>query len=102
MLGSTKVDGLEINLKKFSSKYDITDFISTVRNKLEPHMFLAVSVPPKSEILAKYYDFKAISKHADIFLLQTSFLGASSNVTFHPSRLSGIWDMQNTVSTTSL
>lgn len=99
MFENTKVDGIEINLKKVGSKNDINDFISTVRSKLGSNLYLAVSVPPKSEILAKYYDFKSISKYVDVFLLQTSFLGASSNVTFHPSRLSGIWDMQNTVCT---
>lgn len=98
LLKNTKVDGLEVDLNKLDSKNDIADFISTVRSKIGSNLYLAISVPAKSEILAKYYDFKALSKHADAFILQTAFLGTSSNVTFHPSRLSGIWDMQNTVS----
>lgn len=97
-LKSSKVDGLDINLKKLDSKHDISDFVSTVRTKLGSDLTVALSVPPRSEILAKYYDFKALSKHVDLFILQTAFLGASRNVTFHPSRLSGLWDMQNTVS----
>lgn len=93
----TKVDGLEINLKKLDSKSDITDFISTIKEKFTKDLLIFVSVPAKNEILAKYYDFKALSKHTDYFLLQTAFLGASKNVTFHPSLLSGLWDAQNTV-----
>lgn len=89
---------MEIKLNKLSSKNDINDFISTVRSKLGSNLYLAISVPAKPENLAKYYDFKGLSKYADAFILQTAFLGASKNVTFHPSRLSGLWDMQNTVS----
>jgi hypothetical protein len=92
------VDGIEINLKKLDSKNDINDFISTVRSRLGSDLYIVLAVPSKAETLAKYYDFKALSKNADLFVLQTAFLGASKNVTFHPSRLSGLWDMQNTVS----
>lgn len=91
------MDGVEVNLKKLDSKHDLTDFISTIRSKLASNLYVAVSVPAKAEILAKYYDFKSLSKNADVFVLETAFLGASKNVTFHPSRLSGLWDMQNTV-----
>lgn len=97
-LKTAKLDGLEINLKKHDSKNDINDFISTIKSKLGSDLYLALSVPPKAETLAKYYDFKALSKSVDLFILQTAFLGASKNVSFHPSRLSGLWDMQNTVS----
>nr|XP_023021193.1 uncharacterized protein LOC111509648 [Leptinotarsa decemlineata] len=102
ILKTSKIDGLEINLKKLDSKSDISDFISTVRSKLGSNLYLALSVPSRAETLAKYYDFKALSKHADVFILQTAFLGASKNVTFHPSRLSGLWDMQNTDSMVDL
>lgn len=98
LLKSTKVDGLELSLKKLTSKNDITDFISTTKTKLGSDLDIALSVPPKPELVAKYFDFKALSKHAELFILETAFLGASTNVTFHPSRLSGMWDMQNTVS----
>lgn len=98
LLKNTKVDGLEVNLKKLDSKNDIADFISTIKTKLGSDLYVALSVPPKTEALAKYFDFKALSKYVDLFVLQTAFLGASKNVTFHPSRLSGLWDMQNTVS----
>ncbi|RZB39635.1 mucin-17-like [Asbolus verrucosus] len=97
ILKSSKVDGIEIGLKKLDSKNDISDFISTVRSKLGADLYIILSVPPKAETVAKYYDFKTLSRNADLFVLQTAFLGASKNVTFHPSRLSGLWDMQNTV-----
>ncbi|KAJ8980134.1 hypothetical protein NQ317_009193 [Molorchus minor] len=102
LLKTSKIDGLEINLQKLDSKHDIADFISTIRSKLGSDLYLAVSVPSKPEIVAKYFDFKGLSKHADVFILQTAFLGASQNVTFHPSRLSGLWDMQNTDSVVDL
>lgn len=88
-----------MNLKKLDSRSDINDFISTVRGKLGENLYVVVSVPPKAEVLAKYYDFKGLVKSTDAFVLQTAFLGANPNVTFHPSRLSGLWDMQNIVST---
>ncbi|ERL84412.1 hypothetical protein D910_01845 [Dendroctonus ponderosae] len=96
LLKSTKVDGLELNLKKLTSKNDISDFISTIKTKLGSDLDIALSVPSKPELVAKYFDFKALSKHAELFILETAFLGASTNITFHPSRLSGMWDMQNT------
>ncbi|CAH0564421.1 unnamed protein product [Brassicogethes aeneus] len=102
LLKTTKVDGLEISLKKLDSKEDINDFISTVRSKLGSDLYMVVSVPSKTETLAKYFDFKSLSKNADLFILQTGFLGANKNVTFHPSRLSGLWDMQNTDSVVDL
>ncbi|XP_044253485.1 uncharacterized protein LOC123004333 isoform X2 [Tribolium madens] len=102
ILKSSKVDGIEINLKKLDSKNDISDFISTVRSKLGANLYIVLSVPSKAETLAKYFDFKALSKNADLFILRTAFLGASKNVTFHPSRLSGLWDMQNTDSVVDL
>lgn len=97
LIKTNGIDGLEINLKQIDSKNDITDFISTIKDKLVANLYLAISVPSKPDVLAKYYDFKELQKVADLFVLQTSFLGASTNVTFHPSRLSGLWDMQNTV-----
>lgn len=100
LLKSSKVDGLELNLRKLDSKNDIADFISTVKTKIGTDLDIALSVPAKADLVAKYFDFKALSKYADLFILQTAFLGASTNVTFHPSRLSGMWDMQNTVSFT--
>ncbi|KAI4457091.1 chitinase [Holotrichia oblita] len=102
LLKKTKVDGLEIDLKKLTSKDDIADFISTARNKLGSDLYTAVSIPVKTELLAKFYDFKGLTKHVDSFILQTAFLGASNNVTFHPSRLSGLWDMQNADSVVDL
>ncbi|XP_030752102.1 uncharacterized protein LOC115879415 [Sitophilus oryzae] len=102
LLKDTKVDGLEIDLKKLDSKNDISDFISTVKTRIGSDLSIALSIPSKADLVAKYFDFKALSKHADLFILQTGFLGASTNVTFHPSRLSGMWDMQNTDSVVDL
>ncbi|XP_050297749.1 uncharacterized protein LOC126737088 [Anthonomus grandis grandis] len=102
LLKSTKIDGLELNLKKLDSKNDISDFISTVKSKIGTDLDIALAVPSKAELVAKYFDFKALNKHTDLFILETAFLGASANVTFHPSRLSGMWDMQNTDSVVDL
>ncbi|KAF7272154.1 hypothetical protein GWI33_015040 [Rhynchophorus ferrugineus] len=102
LLKDAKVDGLEINLKKLDSKNDITDFISTVKTKIGSDLGIVLAVPAKGDLVAKYFDFKALSKYAELFVLQTNFLGASTNVTFHPSRLSGMWDMQNTDSVVDL
>ncbi|GJQ81807.1 hypothetical protein Trydic_g348 [Trypoxylus dichotomus] len=102
LLKQTKVDGLEVDLKKLDSKNDISDFISTARSKLGSDLYTVVSIPPRTELLAKYYDFKGLAKHVDAYILQTAFLGASTNVTFHPSRLSGLWDMQNADSVVDL
>lgn len=97
ILKDSKVDGVEIKLRKIHSKNDINDFISTVRSKLGSDLIIVLSIPSKADVLAKYFDFKTLSKNTDSFILQTAFLGANKNVTFHPSRLSGLWDMQNTV-----
>lgn len=98
LLKKTKIDGLEVDLKKLDSKSDIGDFISTAKSKLGGDLYTTVSIPPRADLLAKFYDFKGLAKNVDNFVLQTAFLGASTNVTFHPSRLSGLWDMQNAVS----
>lgn len=98
LLKDSQIDGVEIKLQKIDSKSDIDDFITTIRSKLGSDLYVIISVPPKADVLAKYYNFKTLSKVADLFILQTAFLGANKNVTFHPSRLSGLWDMQNTVS----
>ncbi|KAL1494105.1 hypothetical protein ABEB36_009756 [Hypothenemus hampei] len=95
LLNATKIDGLEINLKKFTSKHDIADFITTTRTKMSNNLDIILAVPPRADLLAKYFDFKALSKSVDYFVLQTAFLSSNENVTFHPSRLSGMWDMQN-------
>ncbi|KAK9882955.1 hypothetical protein WA026_001172 [Henosepilachna vigintioctopunctata] len=102
LLKGTRIDGVELNLKKIDSKNDMSDFVSTVNSKLGTNLYVAISIPPKTEILAKYFDFKELAKTSDVFVLNTAFLGASQNVTFHPSRLSGLWDMQNTDSMVDL
>lgn len=94
------IDGLEIKLQKLDSKNDISEFIGTIRSRLGNDLYVSLSIPARTDLLAKYYDLKQLSKSADLFVLQTAFLGASKNTTFHPSRLSGLWDMQNTVSST--
>lgn len=95
---NTKIKGLEIDLKKMQDKKDVIDFISTIKSKIASSLTYVVSLPSKAEDLAKFYDLKALSEEVDFFILQTWFLGPSQNVTFHPSRLSGLWDMQNIVS----
>lgn len=50
------------------------------------------SLPPQ------YYDLRALVKIADLMVVETHDLGKAKHTTYHPSRLSGLWDMMNTVS----
>lgn len=59
---------------------------------------LFLSLPAHPELLAKYYDLRALVKKVDLMVVETHNLGAVSKMTYHPSRLSGLWDMMNTVS----
>lgn len=59
-------------------------------------MFLALPAHP--ELLAKYYDLRELVKKTDLMIIQTHALGLVKKMTYQPSRLSGLWDMMNTVS----
>lgn len=59
---------------------------------------LFLALPAHPELLAKYYDLRALVKKVDLMMVQTHALGVVKKMTYHPSRLSGMWDMMNTVS----
>lgn len=59
---------------------------------------LFLSLPANPELLAKYYDLRSLVKKVDLMMVQTHDLGAVKKMSYHPSRLSGLWDMMNTVS----
>lgn len=70
----------------------------SIRSALGSDAILMMTLPAQSELLAKYYDLKALVKPVSLFTVETHLLGEVENETFHPSRLSGVWDMMNTVS----
>ncbi|KAJ0177390.1 hypothetical protein K1T71_007399 [Dendrolimus kikuchii] len=63
---------------------------------------LFLSLPAHPELLAKYYDLRALVKKADLMMVETHALGVVKKMTYHPSRLSGLWDMMNTDSVVDL
>lgn len=75
----------------------ITESVESLRTLIGSEAVLVLTVPPQAELLAKYYDLKSLAKPVTIFSVETHFLGEVENETFHPSRLSGVWDMMNTV-----
>lgn len=58
---------------------------------------LFLALPSHPELLAKYYDLRVLVKKVDLMMVQTHELGMVKKMTYHPSRLSGLWDMMNTV-----
>lgn len=59
---------------------------------------LLLTLPAHPELLAKYYDLRTLVKKVDLMMVETHALGVVKKMTYHPSRLSGMWDMMNTVS----
>lgn len=59
---------------------------------------LFLALPAHPELLAKYYDLRLLVKKVDLMMVETHALGIVKKMTYHPSRLSGLWDMMNTVS----
>lgn len=59
---------------------------------------LFLALPANPELLAKYYDLRTLVKKVDLLMVETHALGLVKKMTYHPSRLSGLWDMMNTVS----
>ncbi|XP_049869607.1 uncharacterized protein LOC126369292 [Pectinophora gossypiella] len=63
---------------------------------------LFLALPAHPELLAKYYDLHTLVKKVDLMMVQTHALGLVKKMTYHPSRLSGLWDMMNTDSVVDL
>ncbi|XP_063618759.1 uncharacterized protein LOC134791636 [Cydia splendana] len=104
-LKSKHVQGLEIHEAHRSlNKTTVLETVEAARKALNGAgggpLFLAL--PSHPELLAKYYDLRTLVKKVDLMMVQTHDLGAMKKMTYHPSRLSGLWDMMNTDSVVDL
>ncbi|KAL0893318.1 hypothetical protein ABMA27_014909 [Loxostege sticticalis] len=105
LVKSKHVQGLEIyDAHKSLNKSKILETVEEARTALSSSgggpLFLAL--PANPELLAKYYDLRVLVKKADLMMVQTHALGSMKKMTYHPSRLSGLWDMMNTDSVVDL
>lgn len=90
-----------VDLYEAHSALNRTKIVKTaesIRSAIGSDAILMMTLPAQSELLAKYYDLKALNKPITLFSAETHALGEVENETYHPSRLSGVWDMLNTVS----
>ncbi|EGI59292.1 Putative chitinase 3 [Acromyrmex echinatior] len=95
-----EVDGVELNVTA-GSKERLYNFIKSLKNEMikksyDKRIFMAL--PIRSEDLAKQFDIKELMKYIDLFTLSTDYMTDEDGVfvTFHPSRLIGLFDMLNT------
>ncbi|XP_059048613.1 mucin-2-like [Achroia grisella] len=105
LLKSKHVQGLEIydahrSLNKTKVLQAVEEARSTLSSSGGGPLFLAL--PANPELLAKYYDLRVLVKKVDLVMVQTHALGVVKKMTYHPSRLSGMWDMMNTDSVVDL
>ncbi|CAD0199517.1 unnamed protein product [Chrysodeixis includens] len=105
LLKSKHVQGLEINdAHKSLNKTKVLETVEEARTAITSSgggpLFLAL--PANPELLAKYYDLRTLMKKVDLLMVQTHALGLVKKMTYHPSRLSGMWDMMNTDSVVDL
>lgn len=101
LLKSKHIQGFEVyNAHKSLNRTTVLQTLEAARSAISKNgggpLFLALPAHP--ELLAKYYDLRVLVKVADLMMVQTHDLGGMKNMTYHPSRLSGLWDMMNTVS----
>ncbi|XP_020279197.1 mucin-19-like [Pseudomyrmex gracilis] len=94
-----EVDGVEMNITA-GSKERLYNFVKSLKDEMirksyDKRIFL--SLPTKSGDIAKQFDLKKLVKYIDIFTLPTDYMTDedSAFVTFHPSRLMGLFDMLN-------
>lgn len=98
MLKASTIHGVEIfEAHSLLNKTKVTSLTESIRSALGSDAIVTLSLPAQSELLVKYYDVKALAKSVSMFILETHSLGDVEKETFHPSRLSGVWDMLNTV-----
>ncbi|KYN44389.1 putative chitinase 3, partial [Trachymyrmex septentrionalis] len=95
-----EVDGVELNVTA-GSKDRLYNFIKSLKDEMikksyDKRIFMAL--PIRSEDLAKQFDIKELMKYIDLFTLSTDYMTDEDGafVTFHPSRLMGLFDMLNT------
>ncbi|XP_075973846.1 uncharacterized protein LOC142975077 [Anticarsia gemmatalis] len=105
LLKSKHVQGLEIyDAHKSLNKTKVSATVEAARSAITSSgggpLFLAL--PSHPELLAKYYDLRTLVKKVDLMMVQTHNLGVVKKMTYHPSRLSGMWDMMNTDSVVDL
>ncbi|XP_023938917.2 uncharacterized protein LOC112046512 [Bicyclus anynana] len=105
LLKSKHIQGLEIHdAHKSFNKSKVLETVEAARDAITSSgggpLFLALPAHP--ELLAKYYDLRALMKKVDLLMVQTHALGLVKKMTYHPSRLSGLWDMMNTDSVVDL
>ncbi|XP_012225078.2 serine-rich adhesin for platelets [Linepithema humile] len=95
-----EVDGVEMNVTA-GSKERLHNFIKSLKNEMTRKMYdkrIFLVLPSESENIAKQFDLKELIKYIDLFTLSTDYLTDEDGafVTFHPSRLMGLFDMLNT------
>ncbi|XP_072931733.1 uncharacterized protein [Epargyreus clarus] len=105
LVKSKHVQGLEIHdAHRTLNKTKVVDMVDSARATISSSgggpLFLALPAHP--ELLAKYYDLRNLVKKSDLMMVQTHALGLVKKMTYHPSRLSGLWDMMNTDSVVDL
>lgn len=101
LLKSKNVQGLEVyDAHRTLNRTKVMEMVDSARSAISSSgggpLFLALPAHP--ELLAKYYDLRELVKKTDLMIVQTHALGLVKKMTYHPSRLSGLWDMMNTVS----
>ncbi|XP_032669599.1 mucin-19-like isoform X1 [Odontomachus brunneus] len=101
-----EVDGVELNVTA-GSKERLYNFVKSLKDEMIRKSYdkrIFVTLPSKSEDLAKQFDLKELAKYVDLFTLPTDYLTDedSTFVTFHPSRLMGLFDILNTDSLVDL
>uniref|UniRef100_A0A2A4JHR1 Chitinase n=1 Tax=Heliothis virescens TaxID=7102 RepID=A0A2A4JHR1_HELVI len=105
LLKSKHVQGLELHdAHKTLNRTKVVETVEAVRSAITSAgggpLFLALPAHP--ELLAKYYDLRTLVKKVDMLMVETHALGLVKKMTYHPSRLSGVWDMMNTDSVVDL
>ncbi|XP_039312524.1 mucin-19 isoform X2 [Solenopsis invicta] len=101
-----EVDGVEMNVTA-GSKERLYNFIKSLKDEMIRKSYdkrIFIALPSKSEDLAKQFNIKELVKYTDLFTLPTDYLTDEDGafVTFHPSRLMGLFDMLNTDSLVDL
>ncbi|XP_047024317.1 uncharacterized protein LOC124633206 [Helicoverpa zea] len=105
LLKSKHVQGLELHdAHKTLNRTKVVETVEAARSAITASgggpLFLALPAHP--ELLAKYYDLRTLVKKVDLLMVETHALGLVKKMTYHPSRLSGMWDMMNTDSVVDL
>ncbi|XP_053607589.1 mucin-3B-like [Plodia interpunctella] len=105
LLKSKYLQGLEIHdAHKSLNRTKVQEAVDAARSIISSSgggpLFL--SLPSHPELLAKYYDLRTLVKKVDLMMVQTHALGLVKKMAYHPSRLSGMWDMMNTDSVVDL